>query len=134
MDVALEQAQWMAQERPGWRPVMSRDSLNGDERWPYDCWKDLRESETAVLLNAFTLSLSKYLLNDYCLIGTLLSLELQQKTEIFPHGAYILARDTDNQAMLQIIIYVSAMQWVVGACQGLCLHLSESFLLQPFIP
>lgn len=63
---------------------MFRDNLNGDERWPHGCWKDLRESETAVLLDAFTLSISKYLLNDYCLIGTLLSLELQQKTGNLP--------------------------------------------------
>ena len=75
MDVAflLQQTFWGVQERPGQASVMSRDNLNGSKRWPYCCWEDPRESEAVMLLDAFTCSFNKHLLNDYCLIGILLS-------------------------------------------------------------
>lgn len=87
----------MAQERPGWSPVNFRDDLNGDERWPHGCWKDLRESETAVLLDSLTHSA------NICWMTTVLlalysAWSYSRKQKIFPYGAYILARDTDKSS------------------------------------
>lgn len=53
---------------------MSKDDLHGNKRGPYGCWKDPRDFEAAVLLDALTCSFNKHLPSDNCLIGTLLSL------------------------------------------------------------